>query len=344
MIGRWLFGLFAALLLLPVAAPLGGVSVAQAASFDCTKAKTPFAKAVCGDADLSKADDALAAAYAAAQQGLSQDATAAVVKGQDSWLVYANRACTDDAKPATKPYDADGISCLNSVFNLRIDQLGQGKTIGDYRVYYLDSFGVLRDPDPPGCCSKVAQKTVSVPRLDATDKFASAFNRFVATKLKKSIDPIMALQPRDGSTDNWDALVVTGITPRRVGMQLTQDMFGHGAAHPVGSLTYIHYLPQKNRALVAGDVFKGKAWQGHLQGLALTAVKAKLGDALLLDDPKSINPLVIDPARWDFSKDGLIVQFEVYEVAPYVQGPVAVTIPWSALQGDLVKGAEALGG
>lgn len=344
MIGRWLFGMLAALLLLPVAVPLGGVGMAQAASFDCTKAKTPFAKAVCGDPDLSKADDALAAAFAAAQQGLSPDAKAAVAKGQDGWVAYANRACTDDAKPATKPYDADGISCLSGLFTQRTDQLGQGKTIGVYRVYYLDSFGVLRDPDPLGCCSKVAQKTVSVPRLDSTDTFAGAFNRFVATRLKADIDPNMALHPRDGSTDDWDALTVTSISPLRVGMQLTKDMFGHGAAHPVGSVTYIHYLPQKNRVLVAGDVFKGKAWQAHLQGLALTAVKAKLGDALLLDDPKSINPLVIDPARWDFSKDGLIVQFEVYEVAPYVQGPVDVTIPWSALQGDLAKGAEALGG
>jgi uncharacterized protein len=39
--------------------------VAHAASFDCSKAKTPRGKAICGSPELSVADEQMAAAYKA---------------------------------------------------------------------------------------------------------------------------------------------------------------------------------------------------------------------------------------------------------------------------------------
>ena len=86
------------------------------------------------------------------------------------------------------------------------------------------------------------------------------------------------------------------------------------------------------------DIPDLEGWQAKLQARALKAVKTTEGEDLLLDDPKSINDLVVDPSRWDFAKDGLVLQFEPYEIAPYAAGAPTVTIPWSDLKDLLAPG------
>src|SRR5690606_17711940 len=76
--------------LLFLAAALGlqtAVSVlpVNAASFDCAKATTPFEKAICGDAELSKADERLARTYQTAIGGLSEAALSAMRADQRAW-------------------------------------------------------------------------------------------------------------------------------------------------------------------------------------------------------------------------------------------------------------------
>jgi uncharacterized protein len=56
---------------LALAALLLFVPIAQAASFDCSKAGTSFEKAICDNPELSKQDEVLAQAYATALGGLS---------------------------------------------------------------------------------------------------------------------------------------------------------------------------------------------------------------------------------------------------------------------------------
>ena len=93
MLGRILLGLVLVLLLAPVA---------QAASFDCGKARTPFAKAVCSTPDLSKADDTLASTFKSVLGGLSQPAAAEVSSAQDAWVKFANIACTPTTRNCRK--------------------------------------------------------------------------------------------------------------------------------------------------------------------------------------------------------------------------------------------------
>ena len=49
---------------------------AQAASFDCKKATTPFEVAICTNPELSEADEVLAVSYATSIGGLSKPAAA----------------------------------------------------------------------------------------------------------------------------------------------------------------------------------------------------------------------------------------------------------------------------
>lgn len=65
---------------------------AQAASFDCAKAVTKVEKLICGDAELSKLDEELNAAYKAAlQDGTQADATK---QAQKQWMKERN-GCAD---------------------------------------------------------------------------------------------------------------------------------------------------------------------------------------------------------------------------------------------------------
>jgi len=334
--------LFATCVLAPVA-PLA-IPAAAAASFDCSKARTPFAKAVCDHPELSKADETLAKAFETALGGLSDTAKAAVTDAQGKWVKFANIACTDHAKPQTKPYDADGISCLTSLFGDRTTQLSNSKMIGGLRIYYDDRFAALPDPDPSNDGAKIATKLVSTPRIDGTDAEAVAFNDFIAHGTGKDIDTGIVDHPAaaDATEDDDNTLVVTHVDPSRITMTLTGYSYGHGAAHGNYAITYIQYLRDKGRRLTADDVFAAKGWQQKLQALALEAAKTTEGDDLMLDDPSSINDLVIDPARWDFSRDGLVLQFEPYEIAAYAVGAPTVTILWSDLDGLLAKDASKL--
>jgi hypothetical protein len=44
-----------------------------------------------------------------------------------------------------------------------------------------------------------------------------------------------------------------------------------------------------------------------------------------------LEDMVADISRWDFNDEGLLVRFAPYEVASYAEGPIGVTIAWTAL-------------
>ena len=331
-------------LTLGVMLALAAAGEAQAASFDCNKARTPFAKAICSDPDLSKADDKLAATFKQALDGLTAGARAEVTSAQDGWVQYASVACTDNARPATKPYDEDGRRCLGNLFADRTAQLANSKELGGLRFYYVDRYAALRDTVSGDDTMKVATKSVSTPRIDSSDGEAEAFNRFVEAHAKDFLDPTIADHPKaaEGGEDDAQSMTVYYADPVRISMQVDTYMYGHGAAHGNYALSYVHILRGQQRPLVASDVFAGGGWREKLQGLALAAVKKQMGDNLMLDDESSINDLVVDPARWDFNKDAFVLQFEPYEVAPYAAGAPTVSIPWSELTALLAPGARDL--
>lgn len=65
---------------------------AQAASFDCSKAQSKVEKLICADAELSKLDEEMAAAYIGAQKG--SDSATDVRNAQKRWLRIRD-ACQD---------------------------------------------------------------------------------------------------------------------------------------------------------------------------------------------------------------------------------------------------------
>jgi len=106
-------------LLLVAALPL---SAARAASFDCKGKLSAMEQFICDDAELSAADEKLAAAYSAALKAADAQRRDALRKDQRKWVVQRNGACTLG--------DYDNVSnqlagkrCLMAYMGPRIDML-----------------------------------------------------------------------------------------------------------------------------------------------------------------------------------------------------------------------------
>lgn len=331
---------------------LGMNAPVHAASFDCGKAATPFEKAICGDPELSAADERLARTYATAIGGLSEGALGALRADQRAWLDFAQRACTRDAKPLTSgTYDERGIRCLTNLFLGRSRTLEQSRMMDGLRFYPLGRYAALPDPyeaEDPDSSWPVGQHELSYIQLDGGPDYAEAFNEFIEAEALK-LSNMFAAQggpddvAEDGSSDTDNSITVKEVTGTRITLDVGTYWFGHGAAHGNWTRTYLHYLVEEDRALVAKDIFAGKAWRKALLDLVVEALKAEHGDMLMLDDTQYIAESVIDPARWDLSDPyNLIVQFQPYEVSAYAYGAPTARVRWEDLTPHLAETADAV--
>lgn len=332
--------LLPAMLLALAAGPAG------AASFDCAKASTPFEHAICEIPDLSAADDLLAKSFATATGGLTKGAVGLMRSDQRNWLDFAQRACTDDAQPLTSGrYDEAGGSCLVATFNTRSRALEQSRMIDGHRFLLQSVYAALADPNEagnPDSYWKVASHELVMPLLDGDDPLAEAFNRFVAEQAANESD-IMALAgggdlgEADPSSDTSVKITVKdGGGPGRITLAVSTYWYGHGAAHGNWGISYLHYLVEQDRGLVATDIFDGGDWQDTLVAAAWAELQAEHAEWLQVETAADIAEIVVEPSRWDLSNDyGLIIQFQPYEVSAYAYGAPTITIAWDKL--DSIK-------
>lgn len=318
---------------------------AAAASFDCNKASTPLEYAICGDPELSRADENMADAFAAMRKMLSGDASARVLESQRNWHDYAERVCTDDAMPMTGGrYDADGIACLTNVFTQRADQLKASGPVGGVLFYSVEMFKVVPDPYQESWV-KVATTEVSFPQIDDAGAEARAFNAYAYSLAASAIDPVEGED--DGTSDYALTIKVQSVRPNLISLVQDEYFYGHGAAHPNSARSYGHVLRSEGRPLLPRDVFAGGDWVGELKPLIIDRLKADIlaetgvTDAIW-EDLDGFEDLITDPTRWRIEEDGIAFQFQPYEVAPYAYGAPKALLNWHELRPWLQPGAEAL--
>lgn len=334
-------------LILALAAVVFIASPAAAASFDCAKAQTSFEKAVCSSPELSQLDDTLAQAYQTALGGLSAEPAGEVKTAQRNWLAYAERSCSDDAQPITTEYTDDQTQCLAATYRNRIRDLEASRMEGGYRFYPIDRYLVEQDTEATADdFTKVADKQFQIVKIDNGSDVAKAFNAAVDTivgETKDLFEPgTMTIAAGDVTSDSDVTYKVLGVTSQRISLQANEYWYGHGAAHGNYFITNRHFLVDEKRLLEASDIFEGDGWQDQLGKLALDAIKAKLGDDYFVNSDDDVKPIAIDPLRWDFSDEGLVIQFNIYEVTAYAMGAPTVTIPWGDLSGITTERAEEI--
>jgi uncharacterized protein YecT (DUF1311 family) len=330
------------------------VPAAQAASFDCAKAGTSFERAICSSPELSKEDEILAQAYATALGGLSPEALGALKATQREWLDYAARTCSDDAQPIPGDYNDDQKQCLLSTMQSRVTTLEASRMLGGYRFYPLEGYLVEMDTEAEAdAYNKVATKHYMTVKIDRTDDLAKAFNDYtdgllLAQDVQLGEDSHLfekgtqKLASGDVTADIDVQTSVKTVTSSRITLSTDVFWYGHGAAHGNYGTSYDHFLIAESRGLKADDVFKGKGWQAKLAKLVVAKLKEQLTDSYFADSEPQMHGLVADPSRWDFTDEGLIMQFQPYEVAAYAAGAVTVTVPWTDLQDNLTENAQTI--
>lgn len=322
-------------------------SPATAASFDCSKAQSPFEKAICSSPEVSAQDEILAKAYQTALGGLSTDAANEIKSAQRAWLGYAEHSCSDDAQPIVGEYTDDQNQCLAATYRDRIRDLEASRMQGGYRFYPIDRYLVEKDTQAlPEDFTKVADRQFQIVKIDGSDEVAAAFNAAIDKIIAGTPDIFepgtTTLEGSDGTADDDTATKVSAVTSQRISLQTNEYWYGHGAAHGNYFITNRHFLLSEKRLLEASDIFEEDEWQEKLGQLALDGIKAKLGEDYFANTDDDVKAIAIDPLRWDFSEDGLIIQFNIYEVTAYAMGAPTLTIPWGDLSAITTEGAEKI--
>ena len=335
---RTILGAMLLMLALAVAGP------ASAASFDCSKATTAFENAICSNPKLSADDDTLAVAFETAIGGLSKTAVAAMRSDQRDWLDFVARSCTDDAEPLSDfdSFDDKQMECLDLAYLTRIGVLEDSRMLGGKRFSVASRYNALPDPDAvsdPTSYWKVAIHQVTYPVLDGGSDEAAAFNSFASDLADDASGSMVegANSMQDGQSDTTVDIKLSEVVGTRVTLKMMTNWFGHGAAHSNWSISYVHYLLGRERAMEPGDIFAGEGWEKTLTEIATAELKREHGDNLQLDNNQDLAAIITNPSRWSFASDyGLTIQFEPYEVAAYAYGAPTIVVPWESL-GDIMS-------
>lgn len=128
-----------------------------------------------------------------------------------------------------------------------------------------------------------------------------------------------------------------------VSVQFDIGGYSAGAAHPNSYTDVINFDLRNGRQLKLADLFKPGA--KYLQALSAYCIqdlkkqsKAKGDDGMLDDDwiQRGAGADVNNFRSWTITKNGLGINFDSYQVAPYAAGPQFVLAPYSALK-DIIK-------
>jgi hypothetical protein len=114
-----------------------------------------------------------------------------------------------------------------------------------------------------------------------------------------------------------------------------------GAAHPNSYSRVINFDLKNGKPLRLADLFKPEA--KYLQAIANYCIKdlqkQSKANQDMLDDisiQEGAGPSAKNYKSWTITKKGLGVQFDAYQVGPYVAGPQFVLVPYSALK-EIIK-------
>jgi len=297
-------------------------SVSFSASFDCKKAATAFEKAVCADPKVSKLDEDLAAGYNKAIAALSKDGQKILRDGQRRWLSYANDFCLK--------YKNDQQNCLELVYERRIQDMDTAaKKIGPFVFSRIDYFYVKDDPD----FGRPSQGETSYPRIDNP-----------TTEALKKWNSVMAPVTANGDygdeetgCDNFDGFTIISATDSMISAELTNWMFGHGAAHGYGGTNgKIYILKPDLHPFKTEDLFSDSTnWRNFVNKRCIEAA----GDLIKPEDREQYKDLGTDPSTWSFTHEGLAINIGAGSVLGPMDEYKSTTIRWSDLKPYLAPSA-----
>ncbi len=179
--------------------------------------------------------------------------------------------------------------------------------------------------------------TMVEPTLPSVQKFNEYLNNIVQTQIaafKKDMELQPAVPFNAGSSFD--------VTYEEMGQSPSGNIWGlkinfmgylDGAAHPYHYSITVNYDLTQGRDLTLDDLFLPNS--SYLQVIS-DECKRQLTERQIGFDSDvfstGADPLPENYKFWNVTKDGLIITFSEYQVAPYAAGPQVVPVPFSLLK------------
>jgi uncharacterized protein YecT (DUF1311 family) len=326
--------------ILAIALVLMASTQSRAASFDCGAASAPRERLICGDAKLSRADEALTAAFKAALLPLSDGGKAALRKDQRGWIRFTDIVCATNRKGDGPAPRSSSTDCLKAEYRERQKELETAAVkSGRLVIRRVDLFKAAASPEPheTGAHPNFTTTQISYPQIDnPRDAGEERWNKLIA----EHAGTTEYLADADAENeDYWVHYVLGSISPTMISVMLYMYDYPHGTPHGMGSEEGIAWLLREGRDLQSDDVFaRGEPWKPALARLVFDKAKSEEGDDFPIKRPSKLEAAAADPGHWLITDHGLTVHFRFTELnlTGVGVGGVAVEIPWSALKPYLV--------
>jgi uncharacterized protein len=328
---------------------------ACAASFDCSKARTPQEKTVCASPALSSADSQLNAAYQTLLAVGTPEITAQVRESQRQWLRSLPMTC------AARPDAIPGLleRCLGDAYLERITFLQHAVTQEGGVQFFWKSVTLTAPDDPDvaeqdrnrGVLSDQGTLNASWPQALVQTPQWQAWNRAMEDAARDLASQGNA-PPGGPWKQEWAADMDTDVsvsinivTPDLVAATLNNEWYGHGAAHPNTDTMQLNWLLKPQRELHPEDVFRpASGWETFLEQRSMKELKTQFGQ----DYPQSewapgyiekvLHEMVTHSANWQLGADALTIPFDAGTIACHACGAQPVVIPWTDLKPLLQRG------
>ena len=310
-----------------VLAALAGTARAQPAP-DCSKAHTASEKAICGNAELSAADAAMAKAYAALLKALPAGQQADLRRNQRDWITNRDGGCSDKKDDAL-------AQCLLTATNRRRHFLagegdnGPAGAPALLPVYFTESRKGAYDI------------TIAYPQFaaPAAPNFNAALHDLVFGKDVLSEYRQDKPNPFNGSSNFYQVSYDITYLDQHLAAVTLQFADYQGGAHPNGSRAALLWDLGIDKPITLAD-FLADPDKAVPAVSAKCKAQAEREDWGLFDNP-DFDSVVKDPRSWAVDKDGVTILFDAYSVAPYVAGSHECRLTYAELA-DWLKPGGAL--
>ena len=289
---------------------------AHAASFDCAKAATPMEKVICTSPDLSRADDALAAAFHKALGALSSTGQTALRANERDFLAYAAETCR-------RGQDIDG-DCLSGLFSERTDTLGHAVThLGGWTFVALTS--------------RRAGHSLTVQQIDSTGETARDWNAWAQSQIDTAYRLTGEIS-KDGTPVLDSSVIVVmhivGASPDLIGVTVDSSTSEDAMGEIDNRYSAATWLTRPRRELMAKDLFDPtKPWATALAPVAQRHLEGSDGEP---DTRHTIKRIDQAGGQWQVTAKGLRLTYDDWRSAG--NGPGAESdLPWDELKPYLRK-------
>ena len=277
---------------------------------DCRHAKTTAEKAVCGNPELAAADKAMAQAYATLKEQLPPEQQQALLADQRRWITRRTAACGDKS-------DAALAKCLLGQTEARrrfLASEGPNGATGLPRIVP----GLFHEAHKGRYEISIEYPLMLTPRGPAPAAFERAahdivFGKDVVKEYREMERPMAA-----GAENFYEAgYEVTYADPRLVSVVFSIGTYT-GGAHPNSGRSSLIFDLAAGRPLALADLvaIPEKAIEEVSHRCRAEAEKEDWG---LFDDP-DFPAVVKDVDSWAVERDGIMILFDPYAVAPYAAG------------------------